>query len=351
MNFDALLAPVSEASPCGDDLSFSTEFDAIQELRRADDPTLDQGAWVTALKSADWPGVRAQCEHVLTHRSKDLRAAAWLTDASARIVGFAGLADGLSLCALLCERYWNDLHPRMDDGDAEQRGGNLRWLLAQVEALGSQLTVLQHGARGVSLRDVEAAQTLPRGGDRADAAPAAAATFTQDDLAAARRGTPRAFLATNLADARRALEALAQLQQVIDARMGDDGPGFAGARQALESALHAVERLARELDPAGAVAAAVADASVGVGPVSAGTAAAAGDPLRSRTAALQQLREVAEFFRRTEPHSPVAYLAERAAKWGDMPLHDWLRAVLKDQGTLSSMEELLGVAPAPKPTE
>ncbi|MGT2434431.1 hypothetical protein ACU4HD_47795 [Cupriavidus basilensis] len=38
---------------------------------------------------------------------------------------------------------------------------------------------------------------------------------------------------------------------------------------------------------------------------------------------MNQLRDVAEFFRQTEPHSPVAYLAARAAKWGDMPLHAW----------------------------
>jgi type VI secretion system protein ImpA len=346
MNFDALLAPVSEASPCGDDLSFSAEFDSIQELRRADDPTLDQGAWVTALKSADWPAVRAQCEHILTHRSKDLRAAAWLTDASARIGGYAGLADGLTLCALLCERYWNELHPHLDDGDAEQRGGNLRWLLAQVEALGPQLVVLHHGPRAISLRDIEAAQARA-----ADAAAPVAGAFTQDDLGAARRGTPRAFLATNLSDARRALDALAQLQHVIDTRMGADGPGFVAARQSLESALHGVERLARELDPGGvAVGTAPRAASPEIDAAPA-TSAVPGGPLRSRAAALQQLREVADFFRRTEPHSPVAYLAERAAKWGDMPLHDWLRAVLKDQGTLSNMEELLGVEPVNKPVE
>ena len=45
----------------------------------------------------------------------------------------------------------------------------------------------------------------------------------------------------------------------------------------------------------------------------------------SRKEALQQLRQVAEFFRRTEPHSPVAYLAEKAARWGEMPLHVWLK--------------------------
>jgi type VI secretion system protein ImpA len=68
-------------------------------------------------------------------------------------------------------------------------------------------------------------------------------------------------------------------------------------------------------------------------------------PLRSRAQALQQLRDVAAFFRRTEPHSPVAYLAEKAVKWGDMPLHEWLRKVVKDQGAMSHLHELLGVEP------
>ncbi len=52
--------------------------------------------------------------------------------------------------------------------------------------------------------------------------------------------------------------------------------------------------------------------------------------LTSRAQALQQLRLVADYFRRTEPHSPVAYLADKAARWGDMPLHAWLRAVVKE---------------------
>jgi type VI secretion system protein ImpA len=54
---------------------------------------------------------------------------------------------------------------------------------------------------------------------------------------------------------------------------------------------------------------------------------------------------VAEFFRRTEPHSPVAYLADKAASWGEMTLHDWLRAVMKSGTTLEQIEELLGVPP------
>lgn len=61
-----------------------------------------------------------------------------------------------------------------------------------------------------------------------------------------------------------------------------------------------------------------------------------------RQQALAQLRQVADFFRRTEPHSPVAYLAEKAASWGELPLHLWLRAVVKDSNTLAQLDDMLG---------
>jgi type VI secretion system protein ImpA len=69
----------------------------------------------------------------------------------------------------------------------------------------------------------------------------------------------------------------------------------------------------------------------------------AAGPLRTRAQALQQLRQVADFFRRTEPHSPVAYLADKAASWGEMPLHVWLKSVLKDESAMARFDELLGV--------
>jgi type VI secretion system protein ImpA len=346
MNVDALLAAISDASPCGEDLSFSADFDAIQELRRADDATLDQGEWVTALKSADWPAVLTLCERLMTTRSKDLRVAAWWTDASARLGGFEGLANGITLCTQLCVRYWDGMHPALDDGDAEQRAGNLRWLLTQIELLAPQLPVLRHNGRALSLQDIAGAQGVVRTTDRPADAAVSSARLTPDDVAAARRATPREFLLTNLAGAQRALAALADLQTVIDARLGADGPGFVAARQALEEAVHGVERLSRDGGVAGTLpaVAVAAGGPAGAAPIS-HMVAVPGGPLRTRAEALLQLRAVADFFRQTEPHSPVAYLADRAAQWGDMPLHTWLRAVVKDAGVLSTMEELLGVPP------
>jgi len=56
------------------------------------------------------------------------------------------------------------------------------------------------------------------------------------------------------------------------------------------------------------------------------------------------LAEIAAFFQKTEPHSPVAYLVQRAVKWGNMPLDSWLQEVIKDPATLEQLNEMLGIS-------
>ena len=67
--------------------------------------------------------------------------------------------------------------------------------------------------------------------------------------------------------------------------------------------------------------------------------------IQSRAQAVAQLRAVAKFFRATEPHNPAAYFADKAAEAADMPLHQWLSTVVKDDGSLAHIRELLGVKP------
>jgi type VI secretion system protein ImpA len=161
MNLDDLLAPVSDQAPCGEDLSFSTEFDAIVELRRQDDPTLDQGEWVTALKTADWPAVESRCADLLMHRSKDLRLVMWLAEAATLNQGYTGLAQGLTLCGQLCTRYWDDLHPLAEDGDMEQRVGNISWFLQRAVGLTIDCPVTRGRNGSYSLRQLQSARSPP----------------------------------------------------------------------------------------------------------------------------------------------------------------------------------------------
>jgi type VI secretion system protein ImpA len=357
MTLTHLLTPLSPESPSGEDMSFSSEFDAIAVDRRADDPSIDQGEWKTDFKVADWPKVMASCEMLLATRTKDLRLLGWLTEALTQLQGFKGMADGLSLCAKAAETFWPSIHPLPDDGDHEQRIGNLTWLLTQVVNLSMARPLVNAGpGQRYVLREIEVARTRHANTDPYSNDPVVEG-LTAESLAKAQHNTPTAYFLDNLTQVKRAQEALAQLQTVVDGFLGADGPGFVAARQALEDVAHAAERLARDNGAissgnAGSGVAEPGQSSAASGAVGQVDQAVSGggvsSNIQSRAQALGQLKLVAEYFRRTEPHSPVAYLADKAVQWGNMPLHVWLRTVLKDGGSLAHVEELLGLAEVPK---
>jgi type VI secretion system protein ImpA len=334
LNLEALLAPVSEARPCGEDLAFSSELDAIVRARQADDPSLEQGAWVTELKEADWKFVAKSSAQLIEKRSKDLQLAVWLAEAGARTAGLRGLAESLMLIALLCERYWDGLHPLPDEDGFERRIGNLAWVASRI-APWLRGVPLTESPNAYALRDFDVARM--QGGEQLAR------------LEAARQAGSQAFHEGLLRDCDYCASAIERLERSVDARLGVDGPSFSAAKSGLESVLLFVKPMVKGASAALEARAPAAGsgapaAQAGQGPATPAAPAAAG-PLQDRAQALAQLRAVAEFFRRTEPHSPVAYLADKAAHWGEQPLHVWLRSVIKDEASFAHIEELLGVGP------
>lgn len=331
LDIDALLAPIAPDNPCGEDLAFSPEIDEIARARVADDPSLEQGAWVTALKEADWKLVGKRCATLLASRSKDLQLAVWLAEANAKTGGMRGLADGLALVAALCDRYWDGLHPQADEDGFERRIGNLAWLASHVAPLVRTMPLAEGDLVTLQARDVARAR-----------GPEAVA-----ELETARARSKPAFVQALMADCEACLAALQELERVVDDKLGADGPGYSTARAALRDALDLVTPVtaAMPLVPAGAALAPAAVGGAGGAGMPFAPPARLDGPVQHRDQALAQLRQVAEFFRRTEPHSPVAYLAEKAARWGEQPLHAWLRGVIKDDAALARLEDLLGIEP------
>ncbi len=247
----------------------------------------------------------------------------------------------------LCERFWSNFYPQMDGDDASERIGNLSWLLQRVVALASSVPLTRSASGRYSLMQLKAARaqqsTLERSPHKAVQLPENAVTLEKFNLAL--QETPSEALLESLQALKDCLPMLAQLQAIIDSHLGAEGPNFVPAREALETALHDVTRLAREAGllqtPENPTQEETApDASTRSGEVP----SLRSGPVKTREQALAQLRDVAAFFRATEPHSPVAYLADKAVHWGEMPLHEWLRAVVKESSVLANLEELLGVS-------
>jgi type VI secretion system protein ImpA len=241
MNLDHVLTPLAGTPPCGPDLSFSVEFDRLQELRREDDATIPRGELDAEHKRADWPAVKKLASALLAEQTKDLRLAAWWTEAAARLDGYAGLAEGASLYANLCQTFWDGVHPQPDSGDFDLRIGSITWLLGLVTEFARQLPVLQVGGQALSLAEWGSLRQRARGTDEE------AAKSARDTLDRLQRGASGPALQQVLASARRIVDTLGELQALVDARLGADGPAFVAAREAMQDAVTGIERLATEL--------------------------------------------------------------------------------------------------------
>lgn len=352
IDIEALLSPIRDDAPCGDDYSFSTEFDEIQRAREADDPHLPLGEWVRALKVADWPAVVGQCTDVLQTRSKDIRAASWLAEGLAHVQGYQGLADGCELSRKLCEAYWPSLYPLAEAGDQELRIGAFARFVATSVQLVRSVPVTQGNGVAYSCGDYDNALHFQ---NLASKTPDLRADIpehkvTLEKFSASQKKTPRSFYEALQTDFSHAQTCWQQLATTIDEYLGVEGPSFTVVFDAFSQADRVIQRMLREAG----VQTETVEHEFDADPAEQAaltTLVAQGGPIASRAQALQQLQQVADFFRRTEPHSPVAYLASRAVQWGNMPLHEWLRTVIKDGGTLSQMEELLGLGVSPKNNE
>lgn len=351
LTIEALTAPLDGGS--GEDLAFSLLFDEIKEARRADPTYLPQGEWEVELKRSDWEAVVRLSSEALAGRSKDLQLAAWLTEGLAHRNGFPGIRFGLTLTRTLLEQFWDTLHPELDP-DPDERVARLNWLASTLTGVVRGLPLVQ--GNGYALVDYEESRQVENQARAdADAMEAALAEGKINDELFQRSVvlSDTAFLQERHDGLRGCLDALSQLEASSDARFGVDGPGYSALQAELEQCRDLVARLLRERgvtdtpEEAGEAPEPAGDAGEVVPAVSAPAATEGrGGALRTqpetREEAFEMLAGVSRFFRQSEPHSPVPYLVERAVKWGRMPLEEWLRDVIRDDGVIEGIRDTLG---------
>jgi type VI secretion system protein ImpA len=351
----ALLAPIPGESPAGESVQYFGAYDEIREARRADD-TLSKGDWEHEPKVAEWPKVVDLATTALANKTKDLQIAGWLVEALAYLHGFTGVRDGLKLVRGLHEQYWDNLFPEMDEGDLDGRANAISAMDTRLELPLKSAPLTKSGSEfDCSYIQWEESTKfeIPENLENLDSdalerfnalrAEAEAANKTTGDVwRKAKNATRRAFYEETFATLNECWDEFQALDKVMDEKFGAQTPGLGTLKKTLDSVRTLVEKLVKEkrvLEPDP-----VLDAQVGIAATGESPGGQAGGALQGRAEALRQLAEVAQFFQRTEPHSPVAYLVQRAIKWGQMPLEVWLEEVIKDGATLGHLKETLGIA-------
>lgn len=366
LDIDTLLAPIPGENPAGESLLYAETYGAIKEARRADDE-LNQGEWKHDLKTSDWSAVIEIASAALATKSKDLQITVWLTEALVKQRGFPGLRDGLRLLRGLQERLWEPLYPEIENGDLEARALVLEFLNRTLPLPIRQVPLTQgEGYSWLRWQESRDVDNLGLKNPEAQQAALDEGKISGELFDKAVAASPRAYYEILFADLNQSWEEYQQLDRVVDEKFGREVPGLLDVKKAIEDCRALVEGIVkkkRELEPdptpAESESAAAEDGSPAelanggqlpttVRPerrVMPSLSRPGSVPLepQDRADALRRLAAVAEYFRKTEPHSPVAYLVERAVRWGQMPLEQWLQALIKDENVLAQVQETLGL--------
>lgn len=356
IDVNELLAPIPGDDPAGTDASFSDEFDRIREARRADDPNLEQGEWQTELKVADWRQAQSLAEDILLRTSKDLQAAVWLGEAAIARTGLDGARAAFELLAGLLEQYWEGLHPRVEDGDLEERAAKLAWFNTYGARALSSMMLNDDSQAPLTLDGwIDSREVDNLGRQNAEAYQAALddGRINGESYDGRMLSMSDAVVVERLEQVQAARDAFTRFSAQSDGQLGRDAPSLAAIDDALKKIGQVYGRLATAKGIGGSAAAAASGedlpeagddavaASGGGG--GATTLNLSGDSRASKDAALRTLAEIAGFFRRTEPHSPVPYLLDRAVAWANMPLEQWLVEVVRDEGAMSLIRDRAGM--------
>jgi type VI secretion system protein ImpA len=360
INLETLLAPISEDKPSGEYLRYSGIYDEISEARRAD-KDVPQGEWQTEVKYADYRKVISLAVPALEKETKDLQITAWLSEALVKEHGFVGLRDCLKLVNGLQENFWESLHPEIDEGDMEGRANALAWMELQTSYALKQAKIT--GYNGYSFIDFEDSKKydIPENIESLDSTEQARYNALRAEAEKENRVTANKWRAEMAQTRRPFYEELNflcdecwtgynELNRVIEEKFDrNQAPGLNNLKKALDDVHTQVKKFLEEkraeepdeLTEETAGGEAGADGEGGATVRVAGVATASG-AIQSRQDALKRLGDIAEFFRKTEPHSPISYLLQRAVKWGNMPLELWLQDVIKDETVIFQLRQTLG---------
>ena len=378
LDFDALLAPISEEAPCGtakemgNDLallnSFSSMTMTVQTAKRIESrrqeletlspsqrqPFMEGYEGMTDGPNADpkWNSVAEQAVEVLTKHSKDTRILLYLTEALPRVEGLPGLRDALRLCRLMLEQYGNQLFPHSETPEEQNyylqfvaRINDSNNILAAIERTPfhsdePQLHYYSH-LKAIALERLspEERDAAIKGGDA-----------SLSDYSRALERLSAAALDEFHQQIRETLSEAEQLDATLGQLSGKEYLGIGNVIEAIKKLQRWYDALVEPyLTASPSSSAADEDAhstmlSMGTG--SMGELAVPGSMaanLQTREQALNSLLKVADFFRKTEPHSPLSYALEQAVRWGRMPLPELLRDLVSNSDVLDAVYKRMGI--------
>lgn len=332
METSLLLAAISDASPCGEDLEYDSDFLQLERdaLGR---PERSMGDAIQAAEPPEWRQLEQAC-HALLQRSKDLRITRYLLQSRLALHGVEGLADSLELILELLSRYWPEIHPQLDvddDNDPTVRINTLSALTCEtnIGLLRSAVLVRSRVFGNITVRAALNAAGLHL---------ASSETLSIEELGGALQDADSEALQLTHQALQRALHSLSAIEQLVSEQVGSaQGVDFLALQQPLKLALQVlggspVEAAAGD-HPTGAETAQEQH-------VSAPAVARASGEIANRDDVLRSLERILTYYARHEPSSPLPVLLNRARSLVNADFATIVRNLIPDG--MSQFENLRG---------
>ena len=315
-DLDKYLEPISDDAPSGPDLSYDTERGTIESAFESS--FSDEGG----SGDVNWTGIIADINGQLD-KTRDIWLPVYLMRAAAQAGKLDLVADGAELLAGYVERFWDSVHPQLDELGLPGRITPCASLARVTEFLGplKRTVIVAHprlgsysGAdferfaqNGDAESDYGMFQVAMRGDPGKNVEP-----VPQEDLVAAVERLERIKTALKRTDA-----AFAE-------QTSGDGPNFQPTYELLDQIRRAVAAYAGT-GAEEAEAADDEDAASHDEPRASGGASAPGR-IDSRDDVVRAMDAIADYYRRKEPSSPVPVMLQRVRQWVTL---DFL-AILED---------------------
>jgi type VI secretion system protein ImpA len=364
LDIEKLLAPIPGDSPAGvplrEDLSPTSVYYAIKDARtaaRAAERSIVYEDDQTHTERPDWGPVLELGPKILAEKSKDLEVTAWLCEALIRKHGYAGLRDGFRLARGLVEGFWENLYPLPDEDGMITRVAPLAGLNGEdtdgvlITPIANVPVTAEGSYRPMTLSDYKQALDLERTedpGKREQRMAQGASSLEMFETAVSE--TPAESFRDLLDDLDDCLKEFERLGAVLEEKCGKDEDGYplappsSNIRNALRECLEHVRGFTKHLFPSEEEGLVEGEGSAMV-PSAGGQGAAVAAQVGTREEAFRTLLKVAEFFKRTEPHSPVSYALEQAVRWGKMPLPELWAELVPDLSSREQLFKLVGIKP------
>jgi len=338
-----LAVAIDPEAPCGPDCEYDGDFLALSQAV-AGKPEQQFGQTVIPAIEPDWREVEKLATDLLG-RTRDLRVVSWLTQALTHLHGVSGFAAGLGLVHLLCEQYWDEVHPRMVIDGEDDPYLRIGVLSSFSDGVGSyseaseimralRAAFLVNRSLPVTVRDVEM-------------------TALKDPVARYAEGQIVSVLADAIAAGaesisafEQAIHSVASLTALVEERMaGGEQPDFSALNMLHKLVGGVIGRVKTDgLDRASDGNAAIPQEDVGVGELRARAGLDAPGEIRSREDVRRALRSVCDYLERHEPSNPASLFARRAERMLGMGFLDIMTELSPD--TISHLQMLTGAKPA-----